>query len=935
MATPGNERELLSKGLEQDGVVRGVWAQNLWLAQGAVSVRPGWGVRAELDTTLGNNITYNAASAPLVYFTSNEFGYEKHLGSHYLQTNFGNRQIVSVFLVRAQSGSLGADNRIGSVALYYSIRIYDLTTGQSWEEILSRKTSSFGTENADKDAITLAGSYPSEWHGTYESAFDVDNTKFIGANANAKWFFFSSRGFLYFGSAEAGMFIYKPADFQAIHNTQIPTDSLLAWSPGHSETALIDRVGFTDGIFADGFVYANKSTISKIVAATSFRGRIAYATEYEIFFSDPGRPNNVIATNFINVPSVNTVTAMYEFKGNLVIFTQDEMFVYVPSEGTIVSQGRPPVKVSESVGCVGQQAIAMMEDDLVWVAHSGVFASSGGTSVKELSEPIRAFFGGHGLMTNPMTSYYEANNGWVDIDVVDPPRTLLSFDPDQVTLGYNHEKRTLLMGCPSVNGCWAFGGLWSWWPMESSVSQDSVGNPNVNTKKNLLKPWVLSTTEDFYCICGVNSDDISDASYTVVNPLKNSYPAGNLTLTPTVSKANNFVICELGYGGALDRSSYKEDYRLGSGKYVPAIPFDASFDKGCFYFDKPYKEEDVATGNTYYYMPISLVPPNDTNPITGYKIRFRFDKDEWDPNQDASSNINVRWPTERMVSGPAIVATAGGHTLRTDAAGAADVTGDYIEVFLDGTHAAASGWTTDPNLNIGQKIKNPLIEIRFSKKTTSSVSGMGIVSEISEVEFAGTATTTPVGHVVWTQTVIGDTDSHNNNAKAQPLDWAYKSDEMSIGPEQLKVRGIYAKLNSHGRGLQANRLVPNWVWGLYNVILGSDSKEYTSQIVDYDNNIQRIADKATIRSRFRNASGAMSTRTFSGDPKWGSQGNSAHGNYLIDDQQTDTIATSDSVKGQRISYMVFGFIQDKAESLSLQSLMGVFRKAGGRRRTGR
>ena len=97
------------------------------------------------------------------------------------------------------------------------------------------------------------------------------------------------------------------------------------------------------------------------------------------------------------------------------------------------------------------------------------------------------------------------------------------------------------MGGPSGNGCWAFGGLWAWWPMESSVSQDSEGNPNVNTKKNLLKPWVLSTTEDFYCICGVNSDDISDASYTVVNPLKNSYPAGNLALTPTVSKANNFV----------------------------------------------------------------------------------------------------------------------------------------------------------------------------------------------------------------------------------------------------------------------------------------------------------------------------------------------------------------------------------------------------------
>ena len=77
MATAGNERELLTKGLEQDGVVRGVWAQNLWLAQGSISVRPGWGLRAELDTTLGNDITYDTGAAPARYFTSNNFGYER------------------------------------------------------------------------------------------------------------------------------------------------------------------------------------------------------------------------------------------------------------------------------------------------------------------------------------------------------------------------------------------------------------------------------------------------------------------------------------------------------------------------------------------------------------------------------------------------------------------------------------------------------------------------------------------------------------------------------------------------------------------------------------------------------------------------------------------------------------------------------------------
>jgi hypothetical protein len=937
MATAGNEKELLTKGLEQDGVVRGVWAQNLWLANDAISVRPGWGVRAELDTTLGNDITYTDVNAPFSYFTNNEFGYEKHLGSHHVETNFGNKQIVSVFLVSGQVGSLGADAREGITGLYYAIRVFDLTTGRSWEEVLSDKTSSFGAESSDADAITRAGTYPSEWYGSYETAFDIENTKFIGASRRSEWFFFSLRGFLYFGSSQAGMFIYKPADFESTWKAQTQTDSLFAWSSGHSESGLIDRISFTDGIFSDGFVYANKSNISKIVAATSFRGRFAYATEYEIWFSDPGRPNNIIATNFISVPSTNLVTGMYEFKGNLVIFTQNEMFIYVPSEGTIISQGRPPIKVSESIGCVGQQAITMMEDDLVWVAHSGVFGSSGGTDTKELSEPIRAFFGGHGLMTNPMTSYYEASNGWVDIDTVSPPRTLLQFSPDQVTLAYNHDKRTLLMGCPSVNGAWAFGGIWSWWPMESSVNETAGGVPVVSTKSNLLRPWVMGTTKDFYCVCGVNSDDIPDSSYTLVGRAPNVYPNAVETFVPLAStaKANNFVVCELGYGGALDRSSYKEDYRLGCGKYVPTIPFDTSFANGCFYFDEPYEEEDIVTGNTYYYLPISLVPPDEFFPITGYKIRFRFDDAQWNPEQDASNDINIRWPTERLVSGSLILATAGGYAMRTDSVGTPDALGKYIEIYLDGTHAAATGWTTNPNLNIGQKIKNPLIQVRLTKSTTDSVTGMGIYATLTEVSFSGSATTTPVAHLAWSQSFIGVADSHNDNAKVQPIDWAYKSNEISVGPEQIKARGIYAKLNSQGRGLQANRISPNWAWGLYNTILGSDAKDYTSQIVDYDDDITKIIDKGTIRSRFRNAAGDMTTRVFSGSPKWGSQGNSAHGDYLIDDQQTDTIATSDSVKGESISYMVFGFIQDKAEALSLQSLIGVFRKAGGRRRTGR
>ena len=944
MATVGDERQLLKKGLEQDGMVRGVWAQNMWLARGAVSVRPGWGVRSELDTTLINTSSYNSSTASdNSHISLSESNYREHLGSALVESNFGNTQIVSVFRGKLNPGNLGLDPRNETVENLFCVRIFDLTTGRTWEEPLCRTTSEMAGGKTKVTSTSLA-SHPSEWYGTYETSFEVDHTGFVSSDFESEWFFHVSRGFVYFGCPSVGVFLYRPTDFGKIRLAQTATASRFDWLKGHSESGLVLKIHFTEGVFADGFIYADQSNISKIVAATSFRGRMAYATDYEIWFSDVGRPNNVVAKNFIAVPSSEKVTAMQEFKGNLIIFTRSETFVYVPSEGFIVSQGRPPLKVSESVGCIGPQAITMIEDDLAWVSYSGVFSTPDGRTLRELSEPIRAFWGNHGLMTNPMTSYYEANAGFADINGVNPPRTLLSFDPKRVTLAYNHDKRALIMGSPNINGCWSFTGLWSWWPMESSVSKDGAGNPIVACQQNLTNPWVLATNDSIYCVAGMDTSIVSDATETVISNADLTYPVAPITSKALPTTANSYVVCQLGYGGALDRSSYKEDHRNVSGHYLPVLRPDPAFDSGVFYFDEPYIEKDTTTGVEKYWVPVSLVPPSNTllggNPINSYELFFQFDNTEWNAEPNASGNIALRISTERLTSHTAPNALVAN---TTDAAGAASNTGDHIHIKFDGTTATipASSWTYQPNLNITEKRKNPLFEIGFLKSTASSVNGFfiwpkSVAGPINVNVKSSTHTVNPVGMLVWAKHFIGTADSHNDNAKVQAVDWAYKSDEESNGPLQIKARGIYAKMNSRGRGLQANRVVPNWVWGLYNVVLGSDSKEYTSQIVDYDDNIQKIENKTTIRSRFRTvACAAMSKRTFSSGPTWGNRTTPADGNYLIDDQQTDDIATSDSVKGQRISYMVFGFIQDRAESLSLQSLLGVFRLGGRRRRTGR
>ena len=72
-----------------------------------------------------------------------------------------------------------------------------------------------------------------------------------------------------------------------------------------------------------------------------------------------------------------------------------------------------------------------------------------------------------------------------------------------------------------------------------------------------------------------------------------------------------------------------------------------------------------------------------------------------------------------------------------------------------------------------------------------------------------------------------------------------------------------------------------------------------------------------------------------GDVTWGSIAAATDGTYLIDDEEVGTLVTSDSVKGEQFSYMLFGHIQNAAERLVLERVRALFRPTLGRKRRGR
>tara|TARA_A100001391_G_scaffold183560_1_gene150855 strand:- start:208 stop:741 length:534 start_codon:yes stop_codon:yes gene_type:complete len=176
-----------------------------------------------------------------------------------------------------------------------------------------------------------------------------------------------------------------------------------------------------------------------------------------------------------------------------------------------------------------------------------------------------------------------------------------------------------------------------------------------------------------------------------------------------------------------------------------------------------------------------------------------------------------------------------------------------------------------------------------------------------------------------------------------PVDWAYKTKQVNLnGQTMTKARGLYVRMSSRGPGDASSNLVPNFLFGLFNTLLGCDEKGWVSQVVDYDGvdnvnaeALDKIAKKNSIRTRVRN-SGQMVNKVFNQPGvTYGSNAGATDGNYLIDDQAVSVIATSDSVKGFTFSYMMFGHIQNKAQSVRIEDAKATVRPAGSRRRTGR
>lgn len=710
---------------------------------------------------------------------------------------------------------------------------------------------------------------PSYWFGTYETNEDKDNQNFL-AGLEQPFYFQNFGQTVFFGNRFTGLLAYFPVDIRKTRTRTVESVDRNDWVKGYSESAVVSRVVPVDGVFTEIYNYLNSSELPAPVDIASLQGSLVIATEEEIYFSEANIPNAFPARSHIRVPSSNKITAICELSDNLVVFTESETFLYQPSTGDLLSSG-VLTSLSKSVGCMGPSSVYSEGSACFWVGRSGIYTLGEGLRIKEISEPINSFF--KDGVTSPMAHYLTAS-GLSDPINNEQPRTLYRFsENDDVSIVYWSEKSALIVSFSGNNAAWVFsGGSWSIWPFESSVTSDGT----VGVTKNISSPYVMEASGRLF-LCG------SMDSGTVTNDITGLSLIG--------FTRHSYYLMEYGVGGALDRSIKDEDERKTIG-YWKVVHGTATNDVR-FYIGKPIFDE--ISGK--YQIPVDLVTDAATNNPNDFRLYF-----DW---KDSLFTLDTtgKVPTERLANSasynPNIIVNAGDDTYQLTMTGAV-------------------------NFKTATNQRNPLYILTGAPVSGpgKNIWGYGINNVTAQIDVG--AATTNAAVFVWQQ-FYGEKPT--DATIAQPVDWAYKGQQIRDEGGQIQSRGIFSTLLSHGSA--TSKLSPAWIWGVYNTLVGSDWKDWSSQVVDYANgNIENIDDKMTIRSRFQDSAGDMSQRKFNGAPKYGE--------LLIDDEELDTIATSDSTRGQRISYMLFGFIRNKAESIRFRSIKMILRtRKGTRRRTGR
>jgi len=927
MATAGEELELLSDfGLNVDRLSKGSYYQNLLRKQNSWWCRPGFGQLAQYDSTLAYPAPGNARTGePL-----SEYGYSSSLGSFSFVTDFGHVQILTLLKGNSFTGN---ESYVGEWRDLYSLSIYDVTTDTRWEEVLHRHTS---------ESKGVALDMP-DFRGAYQSGSSSNHG--IPGNNSASWvtsqvsssaWFTVFEGLVLFGAEGVGAHVYRPASFTEVRRQQLDGVRANDWHLGYSESAVVSPLSPADGLFSEGYAYLSVDAFPSPSDVAVLGDRVVYISGREVFFSDVLRPQSIMGRNIDFVPTSEELVAVESLQGVLYLFTKTEVWALHPrQEGAIAAGGRLH-QIQTDTGALSPRCVLKSRGSIFCLDDQGIYVTTGNLVFSKISDPIDPFF--ESVLSNPMTNYYQ-NAGWSNLASSQPRISYSIKESSFAHLCYDPVDSLLFVVFPEQN--FAFvnqDDAWVIWNFES-ISTNTTGPVPVEAKRGIDRPWVVAADRGVFVAGGVERYVPNDV--TVVGG-----DGSALGLNPS---SGSYYILMMGRGGGLDRSvAAEEDRRKMNGRYLPFGSHSGAAGYGYFYVHEPVKaplQYQLPTNpnpkDDVYLFPVSVV--NHTpGGVWKASLRLGYDNTEWEPiyvNDTVSLQIDLTFPPERQFSSPGwgTISQSATHQARTWDGAAYARGGDELHFDFSGADGLVdfpAGWTSSPVMNTPTHAECSLFWFPMRKKTANSdVMGMGWKFVRAQLAAEGD----PLENVVvyaWQFSEAGL--RYSNDEPAQPVDWVMQSAHVEYPGRQHKARGLWLRAMTHGAA--SSPLFPNWIHGVLNYVLSTDFKGWVSQIVDFTGDIQavrRFSNKTPIRSRLKDSSGAMKQKVFGSDAKWGGSANSSHGNVLIGDEEWNELQVSDRGRGASSTWMLFGHIRSRAESLALSSVRGLYRVLGNRRRRGR
>lgn len=820
-------------------------------------------------------------------------------------------------------------------------------------------------------------------------------TEVLGQDASVRLIFGSGRA----GAWVYSPCDFKAAEYQFREKwPQGQTDATCDWRDPYSESPVIQPIRVTNGDFWDagqGREYVDQATFGKPQAACVLGSRVVWAVDNYLLFSDPEVPNAIIDANIQPFP--DKIVAMAPTLGNLLVWTEEATYYYNPAQGTEAGliSGGSTTTVSTNVGCLGPNAWTLMDGAVLWIDKTGIWKNYGNVTATKLSEPLDLFFVNSGF-SNPLTSYY-TTNGNADPNSFEQPSTFYDWTTEAqagINVSYNPSQKRVFFNIPYLNIAIVFeNGGFHIWNFQSLVSTryDVIFEeyvPVVQVQQNLPFSWILcDNNREIFMVSGIVEqvwdDDTKVAGATA-------------TLRSQILRSG--MLLGYGRGGGIDRTLeyLREDRRRAVGEYsqedgqedLPDV--ELARDKGYVYFDKlrsipvgrsfVWTESHVSPivqitnrDSSPCWLPINFVPYSDYAHldnglnVTDIQIKFKFDNTHWKPlinlNNSLTNTNEVCYniPPERLGSrvaydiGAADTATQVGVYV-TDNAGAADPNGNTIWINIRGTPYAGQ-WAGAPNFSFCPRFKNPLIELGFKRKDAlpppnGNVWDMGIRYMYGKFDLTappvGPATSYYAPSRLWHDHMPTDNpDYQPDGTNFQAVDWMYQGKSIIPSDDSvIKLRGVNAVLQSSSIGTPyVGKNWDAWPVRLFNILFSTNNKQFSAQFIDETQASPKAVLKflkTTLRYRVQ----TTTTPQTLAQPVWNDPGilwasaavaglPPSDGDFQIGDGPQDNIRASADVKGEGVTFQMFGHIMNPAERLRIPVAKAFIRTIGSLRRKGR